>query len=114
MREYAREKLHEAGREFGNHSLLHVFGRLRFLVALQQRFIVLLGGLVVARELLELLLALRRALHPGVIARDGGLQPPLVVLERLELRIDLTQHTLDAQDRRIRQRDGDMRERRVA
>ena len=60
-------------------TLLHVFGQLRFLVALEERLIVILGSLIVPRQLLELLLAQRRVVRARLVPRGRGLQAVLVL-----------------------------------
>src|SRR5882672_1884657 len=75
--------------------LLHVLGQARFLVALEQKLVVLFRGLVVTRELLKFLLPPGRGVRPSLVLTNGGPQALLVLAEGLDLSIDFRQRRLD-------------------
>src|SRR6185503_2447386 len=76
-------------------ALLEALRELRFFVALQQRLVALLDRRVIARKLLELLLAFGHVLHALLVAADRLPQCPLFVLERSQLGIDVGQRVGD-------------------
>src|SRR5439155_17163807 len=75
-------------------ALLHALRHLGLFVSLQQRLVLLLQGGVVARLPLVLLLAPGRIVRPPLVGRDGLAEGLLLVLERLELRVDLLERVL--------------------
>ena len=66
-------------------ALLHAFGKLGLLVALQQRLIELTRAVVVAGEFAKLLFPPRHVLNPGLIARDGILEALLFSFENFDV-----------------------------